>query len=275
MKKNEISLLLKKGISSTIFQELQFVQVGEKIKFTATRRKSGVSVIKYIDAYNRPRIRIGMAQTCMYLGAYSSLQTLTNNGAQEISFAFLPTTKERLRELSQHIRFSYTLNRLDYSYESLVAAIETDVSKEIAASILKFRPAFYFDQTETLRSPFIDYKDRSGWYFLKRDGVVVRIGQALGRLPKRTLSYFTKSAARQEKISYDPFDGHIYELALVEMPFDGIENFEQVQELLDTVEKKLIQYFDPCDNIVGKLDFEKVAQDVAAFPLDEDEDLPF
>lgn len=257
-RKETVEMIFENGVTSQLFEKLVFVKPFEKgtVEFEGVRRKPGVLVVRYKNGTPFPRIRIGKALTCMYLGAHSSLKTISENGGKEISFSFNPVKKveeKELENLKKNIWMSYLCKSLTNpeDFLRLDNLLKEETLNEFLDS-LTYRPAYYFDEFGTIRSTFQDYADRTGWYVFKEEGKVVRVGQAIGTLPKRTLFYFSASTERKGNTYYNPRSGLMYELAFIELPLSLCASFSELKQKVDSFEDRMIKLIKPRDNQKGK-----------------------
>ncbi len=260
----------------TPYNDIHVKSTHKKVFFNSSSiRGPGLIVMSYLDGNGRRCLRIRTANCSMYQNAciiHSHTGVLVDNP----QYAFLPASPKLLDRMAQSVWRGHLNTPIDQSYQSLKPWLK-DFSMDFPFETLFFADPFSAIYRGKPGWCFYPFRDRSGVYFIKEftpEGLeigIVRVGKAVDDLHNRPRNYFYGNAATakfhpnyREKINR----GFRYEMAVVEVPLNEFSQRKTLELAVKQLEDRLIEFFEPRDNIIG-------VGDPFSSTIDFDEDPPF
>lgn len=223
---------------------------GRKVLFSGLVLKQGVFVTKFTDYAGITRYDISHAQVSLHSAISRQYYLLLKNKATNIEYAFILAKNKYHTSLMNSLR-SGLLHLPISNHYNLVKNCICDNSIPVPpVDCFNFRKVFLEAPYGKRRFQFTDADHRPGVYIIVKEGEtkVRHIGLAYKNIADTLRNHFYKN----DHVDYW-LEPHLYRAAVIDIHLKEVRNNESLNNIIKTLENRLIQAYDPVDNIVGKI----------------------
>lgn len=258
-RKNGKKLVKIFPFKSLVFREPfseKHAQRGSVAFFSGIYNLSGVVVMQYRNGFGKSYIKIGRGMDLRNNARNLYLNLKRFGHVEEVRFAFIPERIDRAKGLADSIWQGYLNHSLSHDYAKLEPWLKGK-RKQPNLSKLQFAPPFVVDNGVS-RWNFLDFKDRSGVYIIKENGIVVYVGKSVRHISNVLKNHFypypqDRKTKHYRVTFYETKNVHKYECAIIEVPIACFRSWQAVSKAVEELETALIRHFNPKLNVKGKV----------------------